>query len=85
MISRAFCVRSLFIIAGAIGCAGVASATYTYNPTLTGVNIWSVPVDIYTHSNVDPTNGGPLIANCSTSSTIRACIRSYLQTWQVRA
>jgi len=49
---------------------------------VTGVNIWNVPVDIYTQSNVDPYNGGPLIANCPTTTTIRACIQSYLQTWQ---
>jgi hypothetical protein len=64
-----------------MGSAGLASAT-TYNPTLTGVNIWNVPVDIYTQPNVDPYAGGALIKGCSTTWTIQACIRSYLQTWQ---
>jgi hypothetical protein len=64
-----------------MGSVGLASAT-TYNPTLTGVNIWNVPVDIYTQPNVDPYAGGALIKGCSTTWTIQACIRSYLQTWQ---
>jgi len=57
----------------------------TYSPTRTGVNIWNVPVDIYTQSN---TSTGTAyianIANCQVAGTptIQQCMQSYLQAWK---
>lgn len=54
-----------------------------YSPTATGVNIWNVPIDIYTSLNQDAYNGNvALISNCSTSVTIRSCIQGFLASWR---
>lgn len=52
-----------------------------FPPTMTGVNIWNVPVDVYQSSNLQ--GGSLVIANCTgnPTPTIQSCMQNYLNNW----
>jgi hypothetical protein len=54
-----------------------------YRPTQTGVNLWNIPIDLYTANNVDPTpgNSGPIVASCSAQQSVRSCFQQFLSYW----
>lgn len=51
-----------------------------YQQTRTGINIWNLPVDVYTSQNQQA--GGLVIADCPPTATVRTCIQQFLTTWQ---
>lgn len=50
-------------------------------PTVTGINIWNVPIDVYLSTNQQ---GSSLIindSNCPGTAIIRSCMQQYLASW----